>query len=112
MIRTRRRAPHERVDPFRFRVHHRDGERLRERLEAWSDTVQHRVADAWPAMPDGIEDRNADVWEPLLDVADGTWPERARLAAVALVADLQERKESLGIRLPPTSARSSAAPAM
>ncbi len=53
-------------------------------------------------MPDGIEDRNADVWEPLLavaDVADGTWPERARLAAVALVADLQERKESLGIRL-------------
>ena len=41
-------------------------------------------------MPDGIEDRDADVWEPLLAVADaagGTWPSRARVAAVALVAD-------------------------
>ena len=39
-------------------------------------------------MPDGIEDRNADVWEALLAVADlagGDWPERARVAAVALV---------------------------
>jgi Protein of unknown function (DUF3631) len=46
----------------------------------------------WPEMPDGIEDRNADVWEALIAIADlagGDWPERARRAAVALVAASQ-----------------------
>ena len=53
-------------------------------------------------MPEGIEDRDADVWEPLLAVADaagGDWPKRARVAAVALVADSKESTPSLGIRL-------------
>jgi hypothetical protein len=53
-------------------------------------------------MPDGIEDRNADVWEALLAVADaagGDWPERARVAAVALVAASMAAPPSLGIRL-------------
>jgi hypothetical protein len=53
-------------------------------------------------MPEGITDRNADVWESLLSVADaagGAWPERARVAAVALVADAMGRTPSLGIRL-------------
>ena len=60
------------------------------------------LAAAWPEMPDGIEDRDADVWEPLLAVADaagGDWPERARVAAVALVALSKESTPSLGIRL-------------
>ena len=53
-------------------------------------------------MPDGITDRNADVWESLLSVADavgGPWPERARVAAVALVADAMGGQPSLGVRL-------------
>jgi len=53
-------------------------------------------------MPDGIEDRNADVWEALLAMADaagGDWPDRARRAALALVADSQAAPPSLGIRL-------------
>ena len=53
-------------------------------------------------MPPGIADRDADVWEPLLAVADaagGDWPERARVAAVALVADAKGGSPSLGIRL-------------
>ena len=54
-------------------------------------------------MPAGIEDRDADVWESLLMVADaagGDWPERARVAAVALVADSREAQAvSLGVRL-------------
>ena len=56
----------------------------------------------WPSLPDGIEDRLADVWEPLIAVADaagGTWPERARVAAVAHVALLRETGRSLGITL-------------
>jgi hypothetical protein len=56
----------------------------------------------YPEMPTGIEDRAADVWEPLLAVADaagGKWPDRARVAAVALVADSKRSTPSLGIRL-------------
>ena len=53
-------------------------------------------------MPDGIADRNADVWEALISVADaagGDWPERVRVAAVALVAASSRGEGSLGIRL-------------
>ena len=61
-----------------------------------------RVIDQWPAMPDGVTDRDADVWEALLavaDVAGGTWPVRARAAAVALVTEAKESSPSLGVRL-------------
>jgi hypothetical protein len=64
--------------------------------------VREAVRDAWPEFPDGIEDRDADVWEALLAVADaagGEWPDRARAAAVALVAAAKESIPSLGIRL-------------
>ena len=53
-------------------------------------------------MPAGIEDRNADVWESLLAIADlagGAWPERARVAAVALVADSMAGTPSIGVLL-------------
>ena len=53
-------------------------------------------------MPPEIQDRDADVWEPLIAVADavgGDWPERAREAAVALVAESKDREPSLGMRL-------------
>ena len=35
----------------------------------------------------------------MADAAGGTWPERARVAAVALVADSKGRAPSLGVRL-------------
>lgn len=107
IVRMRRRAPHERVEPFRHRLHREEGHDLRERLMQWAGKVRHRIT--WPDMPDGIEDRAADVWEALLavadvadegpDVADDSWSNRARVAAVALVADFQESPPSLGIRL-------------
>jgi len=53
-------------------------------------------------MPAAVEDRNADMWEPLLAVADiagGSWPGRARAAAVALVAVAREVEPGLNIRL-------------
>ncbi len=109
IVKMRRRAPYERVEPFRHRVHAPGGHELRDYLEQWADTVAGTIRSAWPAMPDGIEDRAADVWEPLLavadvadsgsDVADRSWPNRARVAAVALVADSRDSTPSLGIRL-------------
>lgn len=100
--RMRRRAPGERVEAYRRRVHSAEGHKLRTRLETWAKKVLPAVSTAWPAMPPGIEDRDADVWEPLLAVADavgGEWPERARRSAVALVAESKESTPSLGVRL-------------
>jgi hypothetical protein len=102
IVRMRRRAPGEVIEPFRRRVHLPEGEALRLRLECWTASVQEAMADARPDMPAGITDRAADVWEALLAVADaagGDWPERARVAAVALVADAKRETPSLRIRL-------------
>jgi hypothetical protein len=102
VIRMRRRAPAETVEPYRHRVHAPQGEALLSRLECWARIVLGQVNGAWPVMPQGINDRDADVWEPLLAVADaagGHWPERARVAAVTLVTLSKESTPTLGIRL-------------
>lgn len=102
IVRMRRRSPTERVEPFRHRVHAVDGHDLRDALDEWTRDVGDQLEDAWPDMPDTVTDRNADVWEPLLAVADaagGDWPVRARVAAVAHVADAQGGKLTLGVRL-------------
>ena len=77
-------------------------EELRGRLAALANTIVDKVTVTWPTIPDGITDRDADIWEPLLAVADAAgrdWPERGRVAAVALVADFKESTPSLGVRL-------------
>jgi hypothetical protein len=102
IIRMRRRAPGERIDPFRHRVNSPDGLALQVRLAGWADAVADRVADAWPEMPTGVTDRPADVWEPLLAVADAAgdhWPGTARDACTALCAVAATREASLGVRL-------------
>jgi hypothetical protein len=103
IIRMRKKAPNEKAESYRRRVHEKQGHALRDRLAEWASTVHDQVAQAWPEMPDGVSDRPADVWEPLLAVADaagGHWPERARAACVELIKAAQEGDEaSLGVRL-------------
>ncbi|MER5509532.1 DUF3631 domain-containing protein [Streptomyces sp. NPDC002766] len=103
IIRMRKKAPNEKAEPYRRRVHEKQGHALRDRLADWAETVRDEVAQAWPEMPEGVSDRPADVWEPLLAVADaagGHWPERARAACVILIKSAQEGDEaSLGVRL-------------
>ena len=102
VVRMRRRAPSEHVEPYRRRQHGVEGEMLGEALAEWVRDVEHLLEGAWPDLPEGIVDRNADVWEPLLSVADaagGHWPARARQAAVELVTAAAERPATLGIRL-------------
>ncbi|MEU5776195.1 DUF3631 domain-containing protein [Streptomyces venezuelae] len=102
-IRMRRRARNEKIEPYRTRIHEKEGFALRDQLAAWATQVTERVANAWPQMPDDVTDRPADVWEPLLAVADaagGAWPERARAACVSLVtASRADDKGSIGVRL-------------
>lgn len=102
VIRMRRRSPHEKVEPYRRRLHACVGYDLRNRILEWADSLRDTIGEQYPKMPEGVEDRNADVWEPLIAVADaagGRWPELARVAAVTLVTDLAEDKQSLGVRL-------------
>jgi hypothetical protein len=95
-IRMRRRAPNERVEPWRHRVNAPQADPIAKDLARWAETSEVQ----WPDMPDGIEDRDADVWEPLLamaGLAGGDWPKRARVAAVALVADSRDGKTGKGL---------------
>lgn len=103
IIRMRKKAPNETCQPWRERIHKKQGNALRDRLAAWANAVRKQVTDSWPTMPDGVTDRPADVWEPLLAVAEaagGSWPERARAACLELVTAAKENDaSSLGIRL-------------
>jgi hypothetical protein len=99
VIRMRRRALDEHVEPFRRRECQDQGRTLREALESWTETIE---VGAWPELPPQITDRNADVWEALVAVADaagGDWPERARKAAVTLVTDVAQRPTTMGVLL-------------
>jgi hypothetical protein len=102
VVRMRRRAPSEPIEPYRRRAHAPAGHALRERLALWAQRHLAELSDARPTMPEGLADRAADVWESLLavaDVAGGQWPERARVSAVTLVTDAKAASPSLGIRL-------------
>ena len=100
VVRMRRRAPGEVIEPWRLRINGPEASELHQRLSTWAEDAAPGLS--WPVMPTGIEDRNADVWEALLAVADlagSDWPERARVAAVALVADSAAGAPSIGVLL-------------
>jgi DNA polymerase-1 len=101
-LRMRRRGPKETVAPFRPRDVAPEGEVLKKRLAAWTQSIMLVLGNPWPRMPIGVADRDADVWEAPLAIADaagGDWPARARAAAIALVAESKASSPSLGIRL-------------
>ena len=102
IIRMRRRAAGEDVEPFRHRQHAESGYCVRRSLAAWAKVVGLVIGAPWPEIPNGISDRPAEVWEPLLAVAEaagGKWPGRARKACLALCKMAEDRRLSLGIRL-------------
>jgi putative DNA primase/helicase len=80
-----RRLPSEQITPFRFdRTERLD--KLARRIARWANDNSDQVGRD-PAMPFGVYNRAADNWRPLLGIAyavGGSWPEKARQAAVAL----------------------------
>jgi Protein of unknown function (DUF3631) len=102
VVRMRRRAPGEHVDPYRTRRDAPPLHDLRDRLAAWARAHSRELQQAAPAMP--LEDRAADTWEPLVAIADlagGDWPARARDAAATMTAAeaQQEEDTSASVRL-------------
>ena len=97
VVRMRRRAPGEIIEPFRRRLNAPEGEELRERLAAWAEDVEQRATGSWPDTPPEITDRAADVWEALLTVAEiagADWPRRARVSAVTFVTDAMRARQA------------------
>jgi hypothetical protein len=102
VVRMRRRASTERVEPYRRRLHQAQGELLRDRISAWVDWKSQDLAAYVDDLPAGIEDRAADCWEPLVAIGDAAgpdWSRRIRQAAVDMVGQSQSTGETLGIRL-------------
>jgi Protein of unknown function (DUF3631) len=102
VVRMRRRAPGEQVQPYRTRRDAPPLHDLRDRLATWTQAHLPELQHAQPVMP--LEDRAADTWEPLVAIADlagGDWPARARDAAqVMTVAEAQQEEDvSAGVRL-------------
>lgn len=99
IIRMRRRAPGEHVEPYRLRLHEAEGIELGRALAA---VLAGLPLSASPALPPGITDRPADVWEPLLAIAQATggiWAERAALACTHLVQHAATGEPPLSILL-------------
>jgi hypothetical protein len=103
IIRMRKRAAGECVEPFQPRIHEPQAEPLYDELVAWAASVLSMAEAAQPALPDGIADRDADVWAPLITVADlagGAWSEAARNAAIDTVRSAKaDKRPSLGVQL-------------
>jgi hypothetical protein len=101
IIEMKRRKPDEVIERYRDRDIDPEGIRLRERLAEFSTSLAG-IGDDRPKMPSGMSDRQEEIWEPLLAIADragGNWLERARVAAVALVAPTGKARGDLGTLL-------------
>jgi Protein of unknown function (DUF3631) len=96
IVRMRRRAAGEQVDPYRTRRDAPPLHDLRDQLATWARAHLRDLQHAAPAMP--LEDRAADTWEPLIAIADlagSDWPARARDAAATMTqAEAQQEEDT------------------
>jgi Protein of unknown function (DUF3631) len=102
-IRMKRKAPGESVAKFRRREVAENAEPLQRQLAAWVEDIDvNDLAEARPEIPEELNDRAADGWEPLFAIADmagGSWPVKARAAAVRLSIEEEGGEPSTGILL-------------
>jgi hypothetical protein len=103
-ITMRRRMPGETVAKFRLSADVPALHNLRDRLGEWVASMMAVLSIPVTDIPDGLEDRAEDAWEPLLSVADaagGSWPSRARAAALKLTyeASSDDEEHSFETRL-------------
>lgn len=103
-VTMRRRMPGETVSKFRLRTDLPALHDLRDRLNEWAAEQATDLAVPVVGIPDELEDRAEDAWEPMLAIADaagGTWPARARVAAVKLTreAAIDDGEASLETKL-------------
>jgi hypothetical protein len=89
------RAADEPKEDFELDKHPKLAAPVRDDLVNWCHSHKDRMKGIPDAMP--VRDRSADIWKPLILVADaagGTWPERARAAAVFLAGTAKAKTKS------------------
>jgi hypothetical protein len=99
VIRLARKRPDEFAQRFRRRNAEELAEPIARELASWAEDALPDLEASRPPVPDALDDRAEEAWEPLLAIADlagGHWPERARLAAVALSGERGVEDEALG----------------
>jgi hypothetical protein len=99
VVRLERKRADESAHRFRRREALGLAEPIAQELASWATDALADLESARPAMPDALDDRAEEAWEPLLAIADlagGTWPVRARAAALDLSADREASDDALG----------------
>jgi hypothetical protein len=102
VIRLARKRPDEVARRFRRSEALDVAEPIARALESWAQDAFLDLESARPEVPSVLDDRAEEAWEPLLAIADlagGTWPDRARHAAVELSAGRVVEDEALGVWL-------------
>ena len=101
IVRMKRRAPHEAVEPFRVTKFQDEASAIRLHTEQWASQCKDLLANM-KSLPPEVTDRDADIWEALIaigDRADEQWSQAIRVTAVTLVTLKREAPQSLGILL-------------
>lgn len=101
IVMMRRKASHEKVDPYRIRRDKPGLTKLYDRLDEWAKGVCDLAQDyaSCGSVDIPVDDRQADVWEPLLIVAQlagGNWPDAARGACRGMCAKANDGDQSTG----------------
>ncbi len=101
-IRMKRRAPNEKVERFRPRLHKAEADQIRAQVEAWLSPIISSLKEAKPDLPEALSDRQQDGCEPLLAIADAAgleWRQKARRALVEILTGEAAEDNSVGVRL-------------
>jgi len=101
-IELKRRAPGESAERFRRRDAEKIAAPIREGLAQWASGTVATLSESRPIIPPELDDRAAEAWEVLLaiaDIAGGTWPARARRAALLMSTGDGREDDSEGVRL-------------
>jgi len=100
-VAMRRKTKADRVERLRFGILTTETASLPRKAARWAVDNMPTLAYIDPPIPVGLHDRAADNWRPLLTIADlvgGTWPNRARSAALAL-SPTERDEQSAAIQL-------------
>jgi putative DNA primase/helicase len=101
-IPMRRRSPEEKIEDLRLDRLHKGLGPLCRQAWRWSRDNHDALRKSDPVIPDPLHDRAADNARPLLAIADlagGEWPERARVALLAIYGMQDQGDDDWSIQL-------------
>lgn len=96
------RAPKGTAIKMRIRRVRPGAQKIALKVAAWVATIEKKLIDADPPVPESLDDRQMDFCEPLLAIADaagGSWPKIARDSLTDMCARAEKSEDSIGVEL-------------